>query len=218
MVNFLTLLGWSPGAGDQEMFTREELIDAFALEGISGGNAVFNPEKLDWFNQQYIMRLAPSDLAERVRPFFEAAGIWRDDLIGDRHAWFYAMLELFRPRAKRLAEIPEQARFFFDDAIDIDPVAAEKHLRGAEMAEHLLALDAAFSSAANFDAQTLEAILRHTAEARGVKAATLIHAVRVAVTGKSISPGIFDVLALLSRERVHIRLDAAAQRASGVAP
>ena len=70
MVNFLALLGWSPGAGDRELFTRDELVDAFSLDGISGGNAVFNPEKLDWFNQQHIMRLAPDELARRVKPSF----------------------------------------------------------------------------------------------------------------------------------------------------
>src|SRR5207244_1657991 len=76
MVNFLALLGWSPGAGDRELFTADELIDVFSLEGISGGNAVFNPEKLDWFNQQHMMRLAPDELARRVKPSFQAAGLW----------------------------------------------------------------------------------------------------------------------------------------------
>ena len=66
MVNFLALLGWSPGAGDRELFGREELVEAFSLDGISGGNAVFNPEKLDWFNQQHIVRLAPDELARRL--------------------------------------------------------------------------------------------------------------------------------------------------------
>ncbi|MFN2604583.1 MAG: glutamate--tRNA ligase, partial [Gemmatimonadaceae bacterium] len=96
MVNFLALLGWSPG-DDRELMSLGDLIESFALEGISGGNAVFNPEKLDWFNQQHLMRLAPDELARRVQPFFEAAGTWNDDLIGDRHAWFFAVLELFRP-------------------------------------------------------------------------------------------------------------------------
>ena len=68
MVNFLALLGWSPGAGDRELFGREELVEAFSLDGISGGNAVFNQEKLDWFNQQHIMRLAPDELARRLEP------------------------------------------------------------------------------------------------------------------------------------------------------
>src|SRR5262249_11554792 len=100
MVNFLALLGWSPG-DDRELFSKDDLVKAFALEGISGGNAVFNPEKLEWFNQQYLMRLAPDELARRVTPLFEAAGFWRDDLPGDR-VWFSAVLELFRPRARRL--------------------------------------------------------------------------------------------------------------------
>src|SRR5438132_1403339 len=79
MTNFLALLGWSPGTSGQELFTRDELVAAFDLGGISGGNAVFNPEKLDWFNQQHMFRLSPGQLARRVRPSFEAAGIWRDE-------------------------------------------------------------------------------------------------------------------------------------------
>src|SRR4029079_8734742 len=76
MVNFLGLLGWSPGAGDRELFSKEELVELFSLDGISGGNAVFNPEKLEWFNQQYIVRLAPDELAERLEPLFRAGGVW----------------------------------------------------------------------------------------------------------------------------------------------
>ena len=88
MVNFLALLGWSPG-GNQELFTRDELVRAFALEGISGGNAVFNPEKLDWFNQQHIAMLPADELARRLEPLFRAAGLWNDAYLGDRHAWFF---------------------------------------------------------------------------------------------------------------------------------
>ena len=79
MVNFLALLGWSPG-GDREVMSRDELIAAFSLDGISGGAAVFDPEKLDWFNAQYLARLKPDDLVERVKPLLQAAGLWTDDL------------------------------------------------------------------------------------------------------------------------------------------
>ena len=215
MFNFLALLGWSPG-DDRELFTREELVQAFALRGISGGNAVFNPEKLDWFNQQHLMRLAPDELARRVKPFFEAAGIWNDDLIRDRHAWFFAVLELFRPRARRLDEFASQSGFFFTDAITYDGGAVIKHLRVAGMDEHLAALDAAFGVLDNFDAASTESALRTVAEARGVKAASLIHAVRVAVTGKTVSPGLFEVLSLLGRQRVRARLAEARQLASTI--
>jgi glutamyl-tRNA synthetase len=214
-VNFLALLGWSPG-DDRELFAKDDLVKAFALEGISGGNAVFNPEKLEWFNQQYLMRLAPDDLAMRVKPWFVAAGLWSEDFLPgraslsgertDRHAWFFAVLGLFRPRAKRLSDFAEQGRFFFTDQIDYDPAAVEKHLRAAGMDEHLSALGESFAALETFDAASIEGALRVLAEARGVKAASLIHAVRVAVTGKTVSPGLFDVLALLGRDRVRARM------------
>jgi len=213
MFNFLALLGWSPG-DDRELFTRDELVQRFALEGIGGGNAVFNPEKLDWFNQQHLLRLAPDELALRVKPWFEAAGTWSDDLLGDRHAWFFAVLELFRPRAKRLDEFAAQSRFFFVDALDYDEAAAEKHLRAAGMDEHLAALDATFTTLGPFDVASTEEALRAVAGARGVKPASLIHAVRVAMTGKTVSPGLFEVLSLLGRRRVHERLLAARRLAS----
>jgi len=205
MVNFLALLGWSPGT-EQEVFSRHDLVQAFAIEKISGGNAVFNPEKLNWFDQQWMMRMAPDELAMRVKPWFERAGLWSDDLVGDRHAWFFAVLELFRPRARRLGDFAQQSRFFFVDTIDYDPVAVDTHLRSAGMDEHLAALDAALAALESFDPPAIEAALRATADARGVKAASLIHAVRVAVTGKTVSPGLFDVLALLGSSRVRRRL------------
>jgi len=205
MTNFLALLGWSPG-GDRELLTRDELVAAFALEGISGGNAVFNPEKLDWFNQQHLMRLAPDELALRVKPSFEAAGQWRDEFLGDRRAWFFSVLDLFRPRAKRLDDFAAQSRFFFVDTLEYDAAAVEKHLRATDMDEHLAALDAAFASLDTFDPVSIEAALRSVADARGVKAGSLIHAMRVAMTGKTVSPGLFDVLSLLGRARVRQRL------------
>lgn len=217
MVNFLALLGWSAasqGLEDRELFSRDELVHAFTLEGISGGNAVFNPEKLDWFNQQHIMRLAPDDLARRVKPWFEAAGLWYGDLLANRHAWFFAVLELFKSRAKRLGDFVAQSHFLFVDGLeddDYDAQAVEKYLSAEGIGDHLTALAAVLNALPNFDAVSTEAALRNTAEARGVKAASFIHAVRVAVTGKAVSPGLFDVLVLLGRERVHKRLLAAAR-------
>jgi glutamyl-tRNA synthetase len=208
MFNFLALLGWSPG-DDREVLSRDELVAAFSLEGISGGNAVFNTEKLDWFNQQHLMRLAPDELGRRLQPWLDRAGLWNDEFLGDRHAWFFAVLELLKPRAKRLGDFAELGRFFFSDAIEYDEAAVEKHLRAPGMDEHLLALDETLAKLEAFDAMSTEAVLRATAEARGVKAAALIHAVRVVLTGKTVSPGLFDILALLGRARAHSRfLDA----------
>jgi glutamyl-tRNA synthetase len=208
MLNFLALLGWSPGS-DQEVFDRAGLVVAFSLEGIGGGNAVFNPEKLEWFNQQHILRLAPDDLARRLRPSFEATGIWDDGYIAGRRAWFAAAIELLKPRVRRLEEFASQGRYFFSDRLDYDEAAVSKHLQTAGMDEHLGALDAAWGALDPFDAATAEAALRVVADARGVKAASLIHAVRVAVTGRAVSPGLFEVVALLGRDRTLARLRAA---------
>ncbi len=173
---------------------------------------MFNPEKLDWFNQQHIARLAPDELARRLKPSFEAAGLWDDEYLGNRHAWFFAVLELLKPRARRLDDFAVHGRFFFSTGIECDEAAVEKHLGVPGMSDHLTALAAAFDTLPTFDPVSTEAALRATAEARGVKAATLIHAVRVAVTGKAVSPGLFDVLGLVGRERVHARIRSAAQR------
>ncbi len=217
MVNFLALLGWSPGSGDRELFTRDELANAFSLEGINSSSAVFNSEKLDWFNQQHLMRLAPAELGSRLRPSFQAAGIWRDDLLGERHAWFFAVLELLRPRAKRLEDFAAVGRFFFTDAIEYDEAAVAAHLRKEGVGERLARLDAALGRLETFDPASIEAALRSIAEGAGVKAASLIHAARVAVTGKMVSPGLFDVMSLVGRERVRERLRVAIRLAAAPA-
>lgn len=205
-LNYLALLGWSPGSGDQEIFSRDDLIARFTLDGISGGNAVFNPEKLDWFNQQYIAALDDDALVDVLRPLLVADGVWRDDV--DR-AWLHAVLALLRPRSKRLTDFPPQFRLFVADDVVRDPAAMAKHLGDDAARAHLAALRDRLASTTPFTAAALEPVLRGLADERGVKAGTLIHAARVAVTGQTVSPGIFDVLELVGRDRVLARIAAA---------
>jgi glutamyl-tRNA synthetase len=214
MVNFLALLGWSPG-DDRELFTRDELVHTFTLEGISGGNAVFNPEKLDWMNQQHIMRMSTADLAARLEPVLRAAGLWRGDYEGPRRAWLLQLVELFRPRLKRLVSFVDEARPFLTDSIDMDEAAARKHLDRPELFASFRDLRAAFETASPFEKEALEAVLREVAERHTVKPGALIHATRVAVTGRGVSPGLFEVLELLGRELTLARLDAATARVAG---
>ena len=204
VVNFLVLLGWSPG-DDRELMTRDELIAAFALEGISGGNAVFNPEKLDWFNQQYIMRLPIDELARRVEPWLREAGLWSADL-ASKQDWLYRLLELVRPRVKKMDQFAIELGPFLGSDVEFEPAAVAKHLAKPEITPAFHALPEVLEAATPFDSATLEPALRGLAESRGVKAAALIHATRVAVTGRAVSPGLFDVLELLGRERVIARL------------
>jgi glutamyl-tRNA synthetase len=206
MVNFLALLGWSPG-GDREVMSRDELIGAFSLEGISGGAAVFDPEKLDWYNAQYLARLNPDDLTRYVKPLLQAAGLWRDEFDDVRGEWLQRVLRLVLPRVRRLPDFVEQAGPFLTVTVDYDPEAVRKHLTTADLDQHVDALIVALDADGEpFEEPAIERVLRGTADARGIKAAALIHAARIAATGKGVSPGIFEVLALLGKPLTLSRL------------
>jgi glutamyl-tRNA synthetase len=208
MVNFLALLGWNPG-GDRELLSRDELISLFTLEGISGGNAVFNPDKLDWFNQQHIGRLPAATLLERIESRLRDAGLWRDTLKTSEAEWIAGVLELLKPRVKKLDQLVEELRPFLVDEPEIDPAAAAKHLTD-EVRPLLVELADNLDREPAGDAAAIETRFRALAEQRGVKAAGLIHATRVSVTGRTVSAGLFDLLALLGRDRVSRRLRRAA--------
>jgi len=199
MFNFLALLGWGTGSND-ELFTRDELIQRFNLEGISGGNAVFNTEKLDWFNHQHLLRLSDEELVTRIH----ATGAVASDLGVDPRS--RAVLALLRPRCKKLTDFPEQLRPFYEDPVAYDSEASRKYLSVPGIQEHLRALRTAFSDA-EWSESNLENILRDLADARTVKAGTLIQVTRVAMTGRTVSPGLFEMLVLLGKETVLRRLD-----------
>jgi len=214
MVNFLALLGWSPG-GDRELLSRGDLVSLFTLEGISGGSAVFNPDKLDWFNQQHIGRLAAPELLARIEERLRAAELWRDSLTGAESAWIDRVLSLLKPRVKKLDQLVEELRPFLVDHPEIDPTAAAKYLT-PDIKPVLLTYAAELGRASAFDPASIEAMLRETAERSGIKAAALIHATRVAVTGRAVSAGLFEVLAVLGRNRVIPRLQRIADYTFGV--
>jgi glutamyl-tRNA synthetase len=213
MVNFLALLGWSPG-NDQELFTRDELIAAFALEGISGGNAVFNPEKLDWFNQRYLAQTSDEEVARLLEPHLAEAGLWRPGYATSLRPWLLAVVALLKPRLRRLTQFVDEGSYFFQESIEHDPAAVAKHLAAPGSRAHLFAMQALFETVEPFTATSMESALRSVAEERQVKAGTLIHATRVAVTGRAVSPALFEVLELLGRHRVVSRLAHAIQLAT----
>ena len=201
MFNFLALLGWGTGSND-ELLTKDELVQRFNLEGISGGNAVFNTEKLDWFNHQYLLKLTDEELVARVG----GLGAWGLEGLGKDPAWSSRVLALLRPRCKRLTEDRDQLTPFFEGPTSYDPDGVKKHLSAPEAREHLEALRQAYNATGDWTEVALEKCLRELAEARSAKAATLIHGTRIAMTGRMVSPGLFEMLVLLGRERVVDRL------------
>jgi len=210
MVNFLALLGWSPG-DDRELLNRDELIAAFALEGISGGNAVFNPEKLDWMNQQYIMRLATEELGSRLEPYLRDAGLWREEFATHRRSWYLGLVDLFKPRLTQLTNFAAEAGPFLTAEVATEEGAARKYLK-PELAAPFRELRAAFDALDPFTTTATEQALRSIAERHTLKPAALIHATRVAVTGRAASPGLFEVLEILGRPVVVERMTAALGR------
>jgi glutamyl-tRNA synthetase len=201
MVNFLALLGWSPG-DDRELMSTDELVAAFTLDGVSGGNAVFNTDKLDWMNGQYIARLPLESLREAVAPLLRDAGLALRD-----PARSHRLLELLRPRAKRLTDFVDLAAPYLVDTVEYQPDAVRKHLHEPGIADHVQAVIDALRSVDPFDEPHVEAAVRGTAAERGIKAGALIHAIRVALTGRTTSPGMFEVLVLLGRDRAITRLE-----------
>jgi glutamyl-tRNA synthetase len=205
MRNFLALLGWSPG-NDQELFNDQELIQAFSLQGISKANAVFNPDKLLWFNAQYIAKLPHQKLVQYLKPEYQKAGLWRDSLEKEESDWFRFLIDLYRPRAKVLTDFPKQSRMFLIENVEYDPAAVEKFLKDENVRGYLRKLGDRIEAAPEFNHQSLENVVRLLAEELGVKAGVIMNACRVALTGQAVAPGLFDVMLVLGREKTIQRL------------
>jgi glutamyl-tRNA synthetase len=205
LVNFLARLGWSHG--DQEIFTRAELIEHFSLDHIGTAAAVFNSEKLLWLNFQYLKATPAGELADLVCPFLQQKGL---PVPADR-AWLRRAVETLRERAKTLGELADLLRFYVVDEIELAAKAVAAHLR-PEIAPALADLTHRLETAAPWNATTIEAAFHDTIARHGLALGKLAQPVRVAVTGGTASPGIFDVLDVLGRERTIARLRAALVR------
>ncbi len=215
LFNFLALIGWSPGGGREKM-TKEEMIAAFRLEAINRKGAVFDEQKLEWLNSQYINDLPAARLAALIRPDLERAGLFGPDLQegGGRRGWFLRVLEALKDRSKRLGDFTRDLQPFLTDRFEYRPEAVEKYLRGGgkgggpgEIAGRMRALRAALAAVEPFTEATTEQALRGLAESRAEPAAAYIHPLRVALVGSAVSPGIFTILVLIGRERALARLD-----------
>ena len=205
MVNFLALLGWSPG-DDREVMALDELIAAFDPARILKKSAVFDVEKLMWLNAKHLAARPDSELVEHIR--HGLAGL--DDGALERlddEAWAAHLLEVIKVRARTLDELIEQARPFLASEPTFEEEAVAKHWRKEPDAavERLEKLDAVFAET-DWTSEALESALRAQADKMGVGAGKLIHPLRVALTGNMASPGIFDVLVLLGRERATQRV------------
>ena len=206
LVNFLALLGWAPD-GETTIMSRDELVERFDLARVSPSPAQFDYAKLDWMNGVYLRALPPDEFAHALVLWLGEQGYeWDAELV--RRA-----APLVQEKIQRLSDFPSFAGFFFED---VHPDEAELDAadldRGAPM---LAAAHDALAGLEPFDAPTIEAALRATAERLGLKPRQAFQPVRLAITGSKVSPGLFESIELLGRERSLARLGASAAGAAG---
>jgi glutamyl-tRNA synthetase len=205
--NFLALLGWTPQTAerDREIFGSEELIRLFSLEGIAKSNAVFDNEKLAWFNTEYIRAYSSEKLLPLIEEEWAKAGFApqraREELL--------ATIDLLKPRARNLKDFGGAFKAYFSDDFEFDTAAVTKFFQDDALPGLLTELGSRYEAADEFTEASTEAVLRTFAEERGIKAGVLINGSRVALTGQGVAPSLFAVMAALGKERVVSRLKAA---------
>jgi glutamyl-tRNA synthetase len=214
LMNYLALLGWSLD-GHTEILSKQQLLELFKLERVSPSPATFDYKKLTWFNQQYINHvLTLDDVAGRVIPFLAAAGLIADGPAGPEHprfAYVRDVTALLKDRMEKLSEAPELMRFFFNDELDAyDPALLVPKKTEPQVAlDTLIAVRNALADVDVADEATVETTLRALAEQLGLKAGNLFMPIRVAVTGRTQSPGLFETLRVIGNDRCRERIDAA---------
>ena len=208
--NYLALLGWSPGT-DEEIFTREELIERFSLDGLSKSSAIFDEQKLLWMNAQHLYRLSSAELFDRVVPFLAKAGLAGEAELQQRRDYVENILELLKPRAKRLTDFADQMHYFFYEPEAYDEKGMKKHWKGLETAERLDMLRSRLAGLENWTEAEIEAVVRDLAEELQISAAKLIHPTRLAISGRTATPGLFEVMALLGQDVVLQRMKKAVE-------
>ena len=207
-VNYLALLGWSPG-GNRELVEPQELIQVFDLARVRKTAAQFDQQKLDWLNSQYLKRAPVERLTDLFAERLIAKGLVARDV--DR-GWLSRIAGLLQDRLKVLQDLEEEHRFFFMEPITYDEAAVAQFLRRDRVSDNLLALKERLDQLSSFEAGAVEGVTRELIAQRNLQPKDLIHPARVAVTGRAVSPPLFEVMAILGKAKVLSRLEHAATR------
>lgn len=206
LMNYLALLGWSPG-GDKEVMSEQELIDLFSLDKLGKTPSIFDFAKLAWLNGEHINRLSDAELLNEVLHFAVEADSIRDavSLQNENKEYLLKIVNLLKPRMRLLSDFVTQGVFFFKDPEEYDKKGVEKYFKtGLQYIPALLTKLVAIDS---FDLQGIENVIRITAEELGIKAALLIHTLRLSLTGQTVGPSLFHIMEVLGKTRVIRRLE-----------
>jgi glutamyl-tRNA synthetase len=203
LFNYLALLGWSPG-DDREVMTKDEMTEAFTLDRVQSSPAQMDVDKLDWMNGVYMRALPRDQLIGGCRAAMQERGLWKDSISDD---YFAEVVDVLGERLHFYEDIADQAGHFFTEEYPYDEKAVKKRLQKEGAMDGLRAMRDRLAGLDSFTASGAEEALRKLAEERSVGAGALIHPVRVAVSGTSAGPSLFDMLEVLGKERVLARID-----------
>ncbi|MEE8417453.1 MAG: glutamate--tRNA ligase, partial [candidate division Zixibacteria bacterium] len=210
VVNFIALLGWSPG-DDREVMSLDEMIESFSLERINAPNAIFDIEKLRWMNGEYIRACDNNRLVDLIRPFMIEAGLTTHLWINTRWDWMMKFVSILKERCHLLTDFVERGRFFFMDRFDYESKGVKKHFADRDVAARLENWVDILRQIDDFSAKTLEERLRELAEKLKIKPALLIHPTRLALSGMTTGPPLFDMMELMGNDECLKRLERAIQ-------
>jgi len=199
IINFVAFLGWNPG-DEREIFSLEELIKEFSLERVGKSGAVFNVEKLNWINQQHIRRKTDNELAEMVRPILKQKGITVSN-----EGYLLKAIALMKERVTLAQDFAEFGSYFFEEPKVFDEAGRQKHWE-AETNKRISALADELEALKDFNHQTIETVVKALAERLQVKTAKLIHPTRLALSGRTVGPSLYEMMDLLGKETVVRRL------------
>jgi glutamyl-tRNA synthetase len=205
LVNYLVRLGWS--YGDQEIFTRDELIQYFSFDKVGKSAAVFNPEKLLWLNSQYIINSSAEELAEMVVPFLIKEKVISEGQTLDKE-WLSKAIDTQKERSRTLIELANSLRYYISEDVEYNEKAKIKFLNEKSL-PYLIELKDSIVSISDFSALEIEKVFTSIIEKHGIKLGNLAQPVRVAMTGKTESPGIFEVIEIAGKEKTLKRLEKA---------
>ncbi len=205
LFNFLALLGWAPGGGDErEKMSREEIIRAFSMEKISPKAAVFDEKKLDWMNGRYMSETSVENLAKETIFLWKEKGIVAPDKL-ESDPYLHTVIRLLKDRSKRITEIVDNSLYFFKDPGPYEEKAAKKHFT-PETAKTLLSLIDKLSASGSFAQAELEQLFHDFAQASGIGLGDCVHPTRLAISGVSFGPGLFELMEALGKETVIRRM------------
>lgn len=216
LINYLALLGWS-AAEDRDLYSVDELIEKFTLEGIVNRPAIFDAQKLLWMNGQYIRMCGVGRLTDLVIPYLSKAGLIPEQPDVVLRGYLMKVVSLIQDRLRVLSDAPEQADIFLKEQVDYDEKAVRKWLAAPGASELLLDVADGLEQLPEWTAEALEEVVRMTGEDHNRKGGEVIHPVRVATTGRTVGPGLFETLDALGRDKVIARLRDASARNAGAA-